>query len=62
MLKDELLKRHAPAILNIACGACRELVGIVPEIIDSGAKVVCVDSDNDALEYAQRTSCRCRIA
>ena len=54
MLKDELLKRQEPAILNIACGACRELVGIVPEIIDSGAKVVCIDSDNDALEYAQR--------
>ncbi len=54
MLKDELMKREHPAVLNIACGACRELVGIVPEIIDSGAKVVCVDSDNDALDYAQR--------
>jgi SAM-dependent methyltransferase len=53
MLKDELLKRHEPAILNIACGACRELVGIVPEIIDSAAKVVCIDSDNNALDYAQ---------
>ena len=53
MLKDELLKRRTPSILNIACGACRELVGIVPEIIASGAKVVCIDSDNDALEYAQ---------
>jgi SAM-dependent methyltransferase len=54
MLKDELLQRREPSILNIACGACRELVGIVPEIIDSGAKVVCIDSDNDALDYAQR--------
>ena len=53
MLKDELVKRREPAILNIACGACRELVGIVPEIIDSGAKVVCIDNDNDALDYAQ---------
>ncbi len=53
MLKDELVKRHEPSILNIACGACRELVGIVPEIIDSAAKVICVDSDNDALNYAQ---------
>ena len=53
MLKDELLKRREPSILNIACGACRELVGIVPEIIDSGAKVVCIDSDDDALAYAQ---------
>ena len=53
MLKAELLERHEPSILNIACGACRELVGIVPEIIDSGAKVVCIDSDDDALNYAQ---------
>jgi len=53
MLRAELLERHEPSILNIACGACRELVGIVPEIIDSGAKVVCVDNDNDALDFAQ---------
>jgi SAM-dependent methyltransferase len=53
MLKNELLNRREPVILNIACGACRELVGIVPEIIDSGAKVVCIDNDNDALDYAQ---------
>jgi SAM-dependent methyltransferase len=53
MLKAELLERHEPSILNIACGACRELVGIVPEIIDSGAKVVCIDNDNDALDFAQ---------
>lgn len=53
LLKDELLKRKEPAILNIACGACRELVRIVPEIIESGAKIVCIDSDNDAINYAQ---------
>jgi extracellular factor (EF) 3-hydroxypalmitic acid methyl ester biosynthesis protein len=53
ILKDEVLKRSGPSILNIACGACRELVGIVPEIIDSGAKVICIDNDNDALDYAQ---------
>ena len=53
ILREEFIKRQAPAVLNIACGACRELVGVVPEIIDSGAKVVCLDSDNDALEFAQ---------
>lgn len=53
LLKDELRNRQAPTILNIACGACRELVGIVPEIIGSGAKFVCIDSDNDSLAYAQ---------
>jgi SAM-dependent methyltransferase len=53
MLGAELLAMQQPSVLNIACGSCRELLGIVPEISDSGAKVTCIDSDNDALTYAQ---------
>jgi len=53
ILRDEIMNRQSPDVLNIACGACRELVGVVPEIIDSGAKVVCIDNDNDALKFAQ---------
>ncbi len=53
ILRDELLKRQKPSILNIACGSCRELMGIAPEIMDSGAKIICVDTDNDALAFAQ---------
>lgn len=53
LLRDEIQKRSMPAVLNIACGSCRELIGVAPEIIDSKARVVCVDSDNDALAFAQ---------
>jgi SAM-dependent methyltransferase len=53
ILSEEVRKRRQPAILNIACGSCRELMGIAPEIIDSEARIVCVDTDNDALAFAQ---------
>ncbi len=53
MLRDETAKRQKPSILNIACGSCRELMGLVPEISDSNAKVICIDNDNDALAFAQ---------
>ncbi|HWR58464.1 MAG TPA: methyltransferase [Thermodesulfovibrionales bacterium] len=53
LLRDELLKRQTPSILNIACGSCRELMGIAPEIMDSGARITCIDMDNDALAFAQ---------
>jgi extracellular factor (EF) 3-hydroxypalmitic acid methyl ester biosynthesis protein len=53
LLRDELQERQQPSILNIACGSCRELMGIAPEIVDSQAKIICVDTDNDALAFAQ---------
>jgi SAM-dependent methyltransferase len=53
MLREEISKRKQPSLLNIACGSCRELMGIVPEIRDSGAKIICIDNDNDALSFAQ---------
>ncbi|MEW6214241.1 MAG: PilZ domain-containing protein [Nitrospirota bacterium] len=60
ILRDEILKKQQlgiesqrPSILNIACGSCRELMGIASEIRDSKAKIICIDSDNDALAFAQ---------
>ncbi|MEW6001693.1 MAG: methyltransferase domain-containing protein [Nitrospirota bacterium] len=53
ILKDEIIKRKGPAILNIACGSCRELMGIASEIRESKAKIICIDNDNDALAFAQ---------
>lgn len=53
ILMAEIQKRQFPLLMNIACGSCRELMGIAPEIIDSEAKVICVDTDNDALAFAQ---------
>lgn len=53
ILRTEIEARHQPSLLNIACGSCRELMGIAPEIMESGAKGICVDTDNDALSFAQ---------
>ncbi len=52
MIKDELTNRSRPSLLNIACGSCRELVEIAPEIMESGADIVCVDNDEDALSFS----------
>ncbi len=53
LLKKELRHRQRPQVLNIACGSCRELLDIVPEILSSGARFTCLDSDEDALTFAQ---------
>lgn len=53
MLRDEIIVREKPSILNIACGSCRELMGITSEISASDAKIICIDNDNDALVFAQ---------
>ncbi len=53
ILKEEITKRKQPAFLNIACGSSRELMGLVPEIEASDARITCIDTDNDALAFAQ---------
>jgi len=53
LLRDEISKRQQPSVLNIACGSCRELMGLVSDISASGAKVICIDNDNDALAFAE---------
>ena len=53
ILREEVKKRFAPKVLNIACGSCRELIGIANEIQDNDARIICIDTDNDALNYAE---------
>jgi extracellular factor (EF) 3-hydroxypalmitic acid methyl ester biosynthesis protein len=52
ILRDELQKRQKPSVLNIACGSCREVFELAPEIEKSGAKFTCIDLDNNALSFA----------
>lgn len=52
ILKVELIKRRSPRVLDIACGSCREVIELVPEIEKSGAKFTCIDLDSDALNFA----------
>lgn len=53
ILSEEILQREKSSILNIACGSCRELMGLSEGVIISKAKVTCIDFDNDALDFAQ---------
>ncbi|MEW6586338.1 MAG: class I SAM-dependent methyltransferase [Nitrospirota bacterium] len=52
ILRDELKQRTKPHVLNIACGSCREVFSLAPEIEASGARFTCIDIDNDALAFA----------
>jgi SAM-dependent methyltransferase len=52
LLRSEMQERISPSVLNIACGSCREVFELAPEIEASGAKFTCIDLDNDALAFA----------
>jgi SAM-dependent methyltransferase len=52
LLDREMSCRASAKFLDIACGSCRELVELAPEIKTSGAHVTCVDFDSAALDFA----------
>jgi SAM-dependent methyltransferase len=52
LLRQELINRREPRVLDVACGSCREVFELAPEIKASGAKFTCVDLDADALDFA----------
>ena len=52
ILRDEMARRHFPRVLDIACGSCREVFELAPEIGQSGATFTCVDFDSEALSFA----------
>jgi extracellular factor (EF) 3-hydroxypalmitic acid methyl ester biosynthesis protein len=52
LLQAELSARQDPKVLDIACGSCREISNLIPEIRTSGASVKCIDLDPDALDFA----------
>lgn len=52
LLKEGLRKRSNPKVLDVACGSCREVFELAPDIKASGAKFTCVDIDNAALNFA----------
>lgn len=51
-LQAELGNRSRPSILDVACGSCREIFEISPDIEQSGAKITCIDFDSEALDFA----------
>jgi len=52
LLRDELSTRQDLKVLDIACGSCREVTMLVPEIKESKAQFTCVDLDGEALDFA----------
>ena len=52
LLKSELINRQSAKVLDIACGSCREMHEIVPEIEKSNAYFTCIDLDSEALDFA----------
>ncbi len=52
LLKEELSNKGGLKVLDIACGSCREVFELAPEIKSSGATFTCVDLDPDALDFA----------
>ncbi len=53
LLQDELQTRTSPKVLDVACGSCREVFELAPEIKASGARFTCVDLDAEALNFAR---------
>ncbi len=52
LVKKELTARSDLKVLDVACGSCREVFELAPDIKTSGAKFTCVDLDEDALSFA----------
>ena len=52
IIRHEITARNAASVLNIACGSCRELMGLAPDIARTNAQVTCIDMDADALGFA----------
>ena len=52
IVRQEIAVRNAASALNIACGSCRELMGLAPDIANTGAQFTCIDTDGDALAFA----------
>jgi extracellular factor (EF) 3-hydroxypalmitic acid methyl ester biosynthesis protein len=53
LLLTELTTRKSPKVLDVACGSCREVFELSPEIKSSGAQFTCVDIDTDALDFSR---------
>ena len=52
LLKAEMMNRDSPKVLDIACGSCREMHEIIPEIEKARAHFTCIDLDSEAVDFA----------
>ncbi|MCU0961300.1 MAG: class I SAM-dependent methyltransferase [Pirellulaceae bacterium] len=61
ILADKMREHRGARILNIGCGPCREITELAPVILDTSARIVCVDHDQDALAYAAGRLEQCHL-
>ncbi len=54
-LEEELFTESCKNVLNIGCGSCRELYDIGLQLNDFEGKITCLDFDEDALTFSERT-------
>lgn len=52
LLRRELNSIREPRVLDIACGSCRDVFELAPDITQSNAHVICLDFDADALDFS----------
>jgi len=58
LLKTELKGRKQARVLDIACGSCREIGELTPDVLGSAAAITCVDADQDALDFSSASLSR----
>jgi SAM-dependent methyltransferase len=51
LLREEMARKERARILDVACGSCRDVFELAPEITASGAVFTCVDFDPAALQF-----------
>lgn len=52
LLRQELARKQGARVLDIACGSCRDVFELAPEINATGARFICVDFDDQALQFS----------
>ncbi len=53
LLRRQLGRRHAPNVLDVACGSSREVFELAQDIVASRAVFTLVDYDSDALAFSR---------
>lgn len=52
LLRQEMARKEGARVLDIACGSCRDVFELAPEINATGARFTCVDFDDQALQFS----------
>lgn len=62
LLRSELAARKGLRIMNLGSGSCKEVAEVAQDIISSGARFVCIDADQEALDFCSQRCCSAGLA